>query len=134
MIERVLLVDDDASIRRVGEICLDRVGNWEVALAESAKKALEVLDTFKPDVILLDVMMPEIDGITALPLIKQKTNNTIPIIFITAKVMRHEVERYIELGAAGVVSKPFDPLTLPSDIQAIVHKAHYPKPSTPATC
>jgi two-component system, OmpR family, response regulator len=126
MIERVLLIDDDASIRRVGEICLTRVGNWEVALADSAKKALEILDTFKPDVILLDVMMPEVDGLSALPLIKQKTNNKVPIIFVTAKVMRHEVTRYLELGATGVVSKPFDPLTLPSDIQAIVQGALRP--------
>jgi two-component system, OmpR family, response regulator len=120
-IETVLLVDDDPSIRCIAEISLAQVGKWQVSLADSGKTALEVLRSEKPDLILLDVMMPGMDGPTLFGLIKDNTvlSHT-PVIFITAKVQKHEVDHYHQLGAAGVISKPFDPMKLPSQIRAIM--------------
>jgi CheY-like chemotaxis protein len=122
-INRVLMVDDDPSIRKIAEICLSRVGKWQVGLADCGARALEMSVTFQPDVILLDVMMPGMDGPTT---IKQLQNNTltalIPVIFMTAKVQSHEIEKYSKMGAAGVISKPFDPMTLPSEIIEILNR------------
>jgi two-component system OmpR family response regulator len=119
-IKKVMLVDDDASIRRIGEICLSKVGKWEVVLCHSAKHALEIVESEQPDVILLDVMMPHLDGITAFPDLQKKTKRAVPIIFMTAKVMKHETGRYTDLGAAGVISKPFEPMSLPAEVKSIV--------------
>ena len=118
LIEKVLLVDDDPSIRVVAEICLSRVGNWQVTVAESGKQALEMAAREVPDLILLDVMMPGMDGPTTLQLLRKIYTG--PVIFITAKTQKQEVERFINLGAAGVISKPFDPMALPSQIEAIL--------------
>jgi two-component system, OmpR family, response regulator len=120
-IEQVLLVDDDASIRKVAEISLSKVGNWRVFLAESGAQALDVVSREKPDVILLDVMMPGMDGPTTLKCLRESESlDGTPIIFMTAKVQKHEIESYYNLGAAGVISKPFDPMSLPSEIRSIV--------------
>jgi two-component system, OmpR family, response regulator len=120
-IETVLLVDDDPSIRCIAGISLAEVGKWQVSLADSGKTALQVLLTENPDLILLDVMMPGMDGPTLFGLIKSnaKCSNT-PVIFMTAKVQKHELDHYHQLGAAGVISKPFDPMTLPSQIRTIL--------------
>ena len=84
-----------------------------------------VLDC-SPDVILLDVMMPGMDGITALKKLRETYKDALPpVIFMTAKAQRHEVQSYYQLGVAGVIIKPFDPLTLPSEIQDILNsKVH----------
>ena len=120
-IERVLLVDDDPSIRMVAEICLTRVGHWKVTLAESGRQALDLVSIANPDLILLDVMMPGMDGPTTMQLLREFTDA--PVIFITAKSQKHEVDRYLALGAAGVIAKPFDPLALPAEIESIL-KGH----------
>jgi CheY-like chemotaxis protein len=118
-IGKVLLVDDDPAIRMVAEICLTRVGNWSVFLADSGALGLEIAHKEQPDLILLDVMMPGMDGPTMLGLLRQISD--IPVIFITAKVHEAEVERYMSLGALGVIAKPFDPMKLPSTILSIVN-------------
>ncbi len=106
-IDRVLMVDDDPSIRKIAEICLTRVGNWQVALAGSGQEALDMGPTFRPDVILLDVMMPGMDGTTTIKLLQENAlTASIPVIFMTAKVQSHEVEKYSKLGAVGVITKP----------------------------
>ena len=90
-------------------------------MVESGRKALEVVSDFNPEVILLDVMMPGLDGIKTFELLReQKQLDNVPIIFITAKVQKHEVQSYYDLGAAGVLLKPFDPVTLPQQIESIV--------------
>ena len=120
-IRRVLLTDDDDNIRMVAQIALEDVGGWEVYLAADGRQAIELARTHAPDVILLDVMMPVMDGpatlkeLRALPHL-QKT----PVIFLTAKVQQQEVEKYLSLGANGVITKPFDPLSLPKEIMEIV--------------
>jgi len=117
----VLLVDDDDSIRMIGELALTEVGGWTVHTASSGLDALQVAQTESIDAILLDVMMPGLDGIETLSRLKQsEMTRSIPVIFMTAKVLPGEVGTYIEAGALGVIAKPFDPMALPSEISAIL--------------
>ncbi|HNB24592.1 MAG TPA: response regulator [Candidatus Melainabacteria bacterium] len=121
-IRKVLMVDDDQSIRRICQVCLTNVGKWQVVLAESGYEGLELARTEKPDVILLDVMMPGMDGPTTLLKLREDEQlQHIPVILMTAKVQPQEVEQYTRLGASGVISKPFDPLTLPNEIKKLVN-------------
>jgi CheY-like chemotaxis protein len=119
-ISKVLLVDDDVFIRRVSQLTLSAVGGWEVVVASSGAQALEMIETEKPDLVLLDVMMPGMDGPTTLEKIRETHGAALPVIFMTAKVQQHEVETYLKSKADGVITKPFDPLVLPAEIEAIV--------------
>lgn len=121
VIKNVLMVDDDAAIRRVAEISLSRIGKLNVMLASSGAQALEILESFVPDVILLDVMMPGMDGPSLFKAITAKPKfATIPVIYMTAKAQKHEVQNYYDSGISGVIIKPFDPVTLPLEVNAIV--------------
>lgn len=120
LIEKVLLVDDDAAIRMVAEITLRKIGKWEVMSAESGARALELLNDFRPDVILMDMMMPGMDGLTTFNTLRRNPALAeIPVIFMTAKVHKTEVESYYQKGATAVIRKPFDPMSLPRKIQTI---------------
>jgi CheY-like chemotaxis protein len=119
-IAKALIIDDDPSIRRISQISLTRVAKWEVIVAASGPEGISEMLKNKPDVVLLDVMMPGMDGPTTLAQIKKSEFNQVPVIFITAKVMQHEVEQYLALGAAGVICKPFDPVTLAGQVSSIV--------------
>jgi len=120
-IDRVLMVDDDPAIRKIGQLCLTRVGKWEVVIAASGPEALRLSVEFRPDVILLDVMMPGMDGPTTFRLLQENVDvGHTPVIFMTAKVQTQELESYSKLGAAGVISKPFDPMKLPNEIRQIL--------------
>lgn len=122
-ISSVLMVDDDINIRRITQLVLTRVAHWEVKLASSGKEALDILVDYQPDLILLDVMMPGMDGPTTLNAIRQTYQNAAPpVIFMTAKVLKAEVELYLNLGSAGVITKPFDPVSLPEQINSILKK------------
>jgi CheY-like chemotaxis protein len=95
----------------------------EVKLASSGKEALDFLVDYKPDLILLDVMMPGMDGPTTLGVIKQTYGDSAPpVIFMTAKAIKTEVELFLDLGSAGVITKPFDPKSLPDEIYSILKK------------
>ncbi|CAM3712115.1 response regulator [Corallococcus sp. ZKHCc1 1396] len=120
-IQKVLLVDDEDDIRTIGQLSLSRVGKWQTVLAASGAEALEKAAAEAPDLILLDVMMPGMDGPTTFGRLRAQpaTANT-PIIFMTAKIQKQEVARYLELGAVGVIGKPFDPMTLPQEIRKLV--------------
>lgn len=120
-IRRVLLVDDEPDIRTIGEMSLESVGGWEVRLASSGVEALAQVDAFAPDVILLDVMMPDLDGPGTLTALRERADVPhVPVIFMTARVQPKEVDAYLALGAAGVIHKPFDPMTLPDDVRRIL--------------
>jgi CheY-like chemotaxis protein len=120
-IAKVLMVDDEPHVRRVAELSLDKVGKWSVSLASSGADALAVAERERPDLILLDVMMPGMDGPTTLRALQgHPALSGIPVIFMTAKVQEHEIARYLELGAAGVICKPFDPMKLPEQIRRIL--------------
>lgn len=116
---KALLVDDDPDIRTIGEVSLATVGGFEVVVAESGLACLDRAQSARPDVILLDVMMPELDGPSTLRRLRADPRTAdIPVIFLTAKVQ--ERGSYLKLGAAGVINKPFDPMTLPERVRALL--------------
>ena len=123
-IRKVLLVDDEDDIRTVGNLSLSRVGGWQTVLASSGAEAVKKAAAERPDLILLDVMMPGMDGPTTFTQLRaQEATATTPIIFMTAKIQKQEVARYLELGAVGVIGKPFDPMTLPAEIKRLLPPA-----------
>lgn len=117
-IHKVLLVDDDPDIRRLGELSLSRVGGWDTVVVGSGAEAVEAAaDDDPPDAIVLDVMMPDMDGVTTLQQLRSgERTSGIPVVFMTAKVQQTDVETYLAAGACGVISKPFDPMTLPGKL------------------
>ena len=118
---KVLIIDDDADIRSIARLSLSRLGGMEVVEAASGAEGVRKAQNEKPDVILLDMMMPAMDGSATLAALRsQPATATTPVIFLTAKAMRTEIERLRALGAAGVLIKPFDPRTLPGDVRALV--------------
>jgi CheY-like chemotaxis protein len=120
-IHKVLLVDDEDDIRTIGQLSLSRVGGWRTVLASSGAEAVRKAAEERPDVILLDVMMPGMDGPTTYGQLRaQEATAATPIIFMTAKVQKQEVARYLALGAAGVIGKPFDPMALPEEVRRLV--------------
>jgi CheY-like chemotaxis protein len=124
-LQRILFVEDDLDIQAVARLALEAVGGFTVAVCDSGHDAVEAAPTFQPDLILLDVMMPGMDGPTtfsALRAIPQTTQT--PVIFMTAKIQSHEVERYKTLGAAGVIAKPFDPMRISAQITTIWTSCH----------
>jgi CheY-like chemotaxis protein len=121
-IEKVLMVDDDANIRLITEMSLKKLTKWHITVAASGHEALQAAEKDAPDLILLDMMMPQMDGLTVFSELKTKLGDDMPkVILMTAKVQAHEVDHYKQLGAAGIISKPFDPMTLPDQIRAIVN-------------
>ena len=119
-VRRVLCVEDDPDIRGLVELALGTVAGFEVHGCASGAEALEKAPRLRPDVVLLDVMMPEMDGIETYERLRAGPETAdLPVIFMTAKVQREEVERYRRLGARGVIAKPFDPMTLGDEIRRI---------------
>lgn len=115
-----MFVDDDPGIRRVAELSLNKIGKYEVLLAKSGREALELLQTERPDVILLDVMMPGMEGPAVLSELQANPElASIPVIFLTAKVQKQEIENFMKLGVIGVISKPFEPSQLSLDVKSL---------------
>ena len=116
---RVVLVDDEDDIRLVARTSLERLAGWEVHAASSGAEAIALARQHQPDAIVLDVMMPGMDGpATLVELQGDEVTASIPVVFLTAKVQAAERRRLEELGAAGVVAKPFDPMTLAGELAA----------------
>ncbi len=121
MTKRVLLVDDEDDIREVASVSLSLLGGYTVTTVGSGAEAVEAAAADPPDAIVLDVMMPGMDGpATLLALRAQPSTAAVPIVFLTAKVQATDRERLEGLGAAGVVTKPFDPTTLSAEIAAVL--------------
>ncbi len=119
-LKKILYAEDEPDIRAVAQLALEAVGGFELCMCESGVDALEAADGFSPDLILLDVMMPHMDGPATLAKLREMPKMTdIPIVFFTAKAMPGEIERFKELGALDVISKPFDPMTLADQVRAI---------------
>ena len=124
-LERILVVEDDPDIQTVIELCLRRFGGYTVHVCGSPREAVGAAESFGPDLILLDVMMPGMDGLETLETLRQtETTARIPVIFMTAKVRPHEIARYTELGALGVVAKPFEPDGLAARVRSLWERAH----------
>jgi CheY-like chemotaxis protein len=118
---KVLLIDDEEDIRKIGQLSLEAVGKFKATLAASAREGIEAAILDRPDLILMDMMMPGMDGLTALQEIHARPElKDVPVLFMTAKVQRSDVSRYLQMGAAGVIHKPFDPMTLPDEIRRIL--------------
>ncbi len=118
---KVLIIDDDDDIRFIAALSLSRVGGMEVVQASGGREGVTKAQDEKPDVILLDMMMPSMDGSQTLAALRaMPATASTPVIFLTAKTVEAEVERMIALGAAGVLIKPFDARTLPADVRALV--------------
>lgn len=118
-LKKILYVEDEDDIRAVGEMAL-QMGSWEIVCCSSGVEALNRVIEANPDLIITDVMMPGLDGPGVLKGLKENTATShIPVIFMTAKVQRHEVENFQKNGAIAVISKPFDPMTLAEDIKKI---------------
>jgi DNA-binding response OmpR family regulator len=121
---RVMYVEDDPDIRAIAEIALQDVGGFEALLCESGDMALKKTPDFDPELILLDVMMPGMDGPTTLKAIRKLDGMAdVPVIFMTARLQKSEIREYRELGALGVIPKPFDPMTLSEQISEILQGA-----------
>ncbi len=120
---KVLIIDDDADIRKIAGLSLSRLGGMEVIEASGGAEGLRKAEAERPDVILLDMMMPVMDGSQTLAALRSQPATALtPVIFLTAKAVHVEVERMRALGAAGVLIKPFDPRTLPGDVQALLNR------------
>jgi CheY-like chemotaxis protein len=116
---RILIVDDEDDIREVAQVSLELVGNYDVLTAASGRDGLERARVGHPDAILLDVMMPDMDGPSTLAeLRRDPLTKDIPVVFLTAKTQSAERTRLAELGAAGILTKPFDPLKLAAEVAA----------------
>jgi CheY-like chemotaxis protein len=123
-LQRVLIIDDDPDILAVTRITLRARGGFEVEVCQSGEKALATARRFAPDLILLDVMMPGIDGPTTLRALRGDPETAAtPVVFMTAKVMKHETARYLDLGAAAVIAKPFDQRTLADELEEIARRS-----------
>jgi two-component system OmpR family response regulator len=119
MSPRVLLADDSDDIREITCMSLERVGDCTVVSVSSGQAALDAASSDGPfDAVLLDVMMPGMDGPCTLRALRERgLPAEVPIIFLTAKTQAADLEHLSSLGAAGVLNKPFDPITLPDELQ-----------------
>lgn len=124
-LSRILYVEDEPDIQEVARLALEMVGGFEVEVCGSGQDAVVRAPEYRPDLILLDVMMPEMDGPTTLAALRRIPElRETPVIFMTAKVQVHEVAHYKELGALDVVAKPFDPMTLSATVAGIWAQHH----------
>ncbi len=121
MTRRILLIEDEDDIREVAQACLELTRGWEVHAASSGRDGLKQALAIQPDAVLLDVMMPDLDGPGTLTELRGNPGTQdIPVIFLTAKVHGAERSRFMELGAVGVLSKPFDPMTLGDQVAELL--------------
>lgn len=114
------MVEDDPDIQIVASLSLEAIGGYTVRVCSGGDEALAQIDAFAPDLVLLDVMMPGMDGPTVLVHLRARaTTAHLPVIFMTAKAQDHEVAAYHQMGALAVVPKPFDPMKLPHTLAAL---------------
>lgn len=118
-VKRILVVDNEQYIQEVAKVCLETVAGWEVLLAGSGPECLRQAEAEQPDAILLDVMMPGMDGIATFQKLQENpATQAIPVILLTAKIQSSDRRRYAEIGAADAIAKPFDPLKLAGQVAA----------------
>jgi len=120
---KVLIIDDEPDVRSVARLSLGRVGKMDVIELAGGHDAVMTARDEKPDVILLDLMMPEMDGVATFEALRSDDETrSIPVLFITAKAMPAEIRRLKTLGALDVIIKPFDPMTLASAVREILER------------
>lgn len=123
MLKRVLFVEDDPDIQTVARMALEAIGGFTVLGCASGAEALERVEAFAPDLILLDVLMPGMDGLETLRRLRLLPRiggiAAVPVVFMTAKVQAQDVSEYRAAGAVDVIAKPFDPMALPATVNSI---------------
>lgn len=120
----ILLIDDEDDIREVATLTLETMGDFAVTSASSGEAGIECATRDRPDAILLDVMMPELDGPSTLARLREiAVTRDIPVIFLTAKVQAVDRRRLADLGAVGIIAKPFDPMTLAEEVTSLLQGA-----------
>ena len=118
--KRVLIIDDENDIREIASLALETGGDFDVTTADSGLAGLMLANTRRPDIILLDVMMPELDGPSTFRRLQESEDTrSIPVIFLTAKVQPGDRRKLADLGALGIIAKPFDPMQLAEEVAAI---------------
>ena len=123
-LKRILHVEDDRSIQAVAKVALEAIGGFQVLSCSGGQEALKNVLDFAPHFILLDVMMPDMDGPQTLERLRELINlEQIPVAFMTAKVQPNEIAHYLSLGAHDVIIKPFDPMQLANQVRAIWQRA-----------
>ena len=124
-LKKLIYIEDEADIREIAQLALELVGGYEVEIYGSGQEALAKAGLFKPELILLDVMMPDMDGPTTLANLRANPEfaNT-PAVFMTAKVQPNEIADLQALGALAVIAKPFDPMILASQLAEIWARHH----------
>lgn len=121
MAKRILVVDDEDNVREVTKLSLEIMGGWETLSAESGSEGIEIAERERPDAILMDVMMPGMDGPATFRALQENVHTRdIPVILLTAKVQAADTARFADLGLAGVITKPFDPAALPGLIAGML--------------
>jgi CheY-like chemotaxis protein len=119
--KRILVIDDEDDIREIAQISLEMVANWQVLTASSGNEGLTKARNEQLDAILLDVMMPDMDGPSTFQKLQADvTTQHIPVLLLTAKVQAIDRRRFADLGVKGVISKPFDPLKLANEVAEIL--------------
>ncbi|MBT5374777.1 MAG: response regulator [Rhodospirillaceae bacterium] len=119
-LSKILYVEDEPDIQAVARIALESVGGLTVEVCSSGDEALEKVSAFNPDLVLLDVMMPNMDGPSTMMAIREIPEfSATPVVFMTAKVQPQEVQALLALGALDVIAKPFDPMTLSDQVKGI---------------
>lgn len=119
-LKTILYVDDEPDIREVVELSLGLAADLSIHTCDSGLRALDIIPQVSPDLVLLDVMMPGLDGPATLQRMRADTRlSHIPVVFMTAKAMPQEVARFREMGAVAVIAKPFDPMALSDQVYAI---------------
>lgn len=122
MSRRILIVDDEMGIRKITQISLQAIAGWEVLVAASGQEGIDVAQTEQPDAILLDVMMPGMDGITTFQHLQiNPVTQTIPVIFLTAKAQFSEQQQFVELPVTGIITKPFKATDLVRQMRSLLH-------------
>lgn len=117
--KRILVVDNEQYIQEVAKICLETVAGWEVLTVSSGKEGIIQAEAYQPDAILLDVMMPDMDGITTFEKLQANpATKEIPVILLTAKIQASDRRRYTQMGIKTAIAKPFNPLELAGQVAA----------------
>ena len=115
--KHILIIDDDADIREATQLCLELTGHWDVWKASNGPEGLAIAQSKAPDVILLDMMMPGMDGLAILQRLQDNPRTQkIPIFILTAKAQSHEQEYFGQLKVLSVITKPYDPMTISDQI------------------
>jgi CheY-like chemotaxis protein len=122
-LNRICYVEDDEDIQRIVRMSLERVGKMTVEIVTDPMTAIPAMTAFKPDLVMLDWMMPGMDGPTLFREMKKRPEvASLPVVFITAKAAQRDLDELKSLGAAGTISKPFSPKDLPAQLRAIWSK------------